>query len=156
MAQLSLHSPVGDLTLSEEDQKIVSVDWGWSPFSEETDFLLDCKHQLEAYFDGLNPTFTPALEAHGTSFQKKVWQAMLKIPYGQTLTYGEIADAIGSHARAVGTACGLNPIPIIIPCHRVVGKNGKLTGFSGGEGVETKLFLLDLERATCPHKTTLL
>ena len=64
------------------------------------------------------------------------------------MTYGEIADNIGSHARAVGTACGMNPIPVIIPCHRVMGKDGKLTGYSGGEGIETKKFLLELEKAT--------
>ena len=70
---------------------------------------------------------------------------MLEIPYGKYLTYGEISDCLNSHARAVGLACGQNPIPIIIPCHRVLGKDRKLTGFSGGEGIETKQFLLDLE-----------
>jgi methylated-DNA-[protein]-cysteine S-methyltransferase len=72
---------------------------------------------------------------------------MITIPYGETLTYGQIAKRLNSHARAVGSACGLNPIPIIIPCHRVIGANGKLVGFSGGEGVETKIHLLELEGA---------
>ncbi len=146
MAQLSFHSPVGDLTLSEMDGKIVSLDWGWSPLSETTAFLKAAKQQLDDYFDGLNPEFTLPLQAQGTEFQKRVWRAMRLISHGETKTYGEIADEVGSHPRAVGTACGLNPIPIIIPCHRVMGKGGKLTGFSGGEGVETKKFLLELER----------
>jgi methylated-DNA-[protein]-cysteine S-methyltransferase len=70
---------------------------------------------------------------------------MCEIAYGKILTYGDISDRLNSHARAVGMACGANPIPIIIPCHRVIGKNGKLTGFSGGEGIETKRYLLELE-----------
>ncbi|MBL4601975.1 MAG: methylated-DNA--[protein]-cysteine S-methyltransferase, partial [Emcibacteraceae bacterium] len=85
------------------------------------------------------------LNPHGSDFQKNVWNVMLEIPYGKFLTYGEISDQLNSHARAVGMACGQNPIPIIIPCHRVLGKNKKLTGFSGGDGIETKQYLLDLE-----------
>ncbi len=145
MPQLSVHSPVGDLTISEEDGKIVSLDWGWSPFQEETELLLKTKNLLDQYFDGDNPTFDIPLDPPGTGFQKKVWNIMLEIPYGKFLTYGDISKRLGSHARAVGMACGQNPIPILIPCHRVLGKDGKLTGFSGGEGVHTKQFLLDLE-----------
>ncbi|PCI52006.1 MAG: cysteine methyltransferase [Alphaproteobacteria bacterium] len=147
MAQLSFHSPVGDMTFSEEKGKIVALDWGWSPLSEETVFLKKAKQQLDDYFDGLNPVFSLALAVNGTDFQKRVWQAMVSIPYGKTMTYGEISHMIGSHPRAVGTACGLNPVPIIIPCHRVMGRHGKLTGYSGGEGIETKKFLLELERS---------
>ncbi len=147
MSQLSVHSPVGDLTISEEEGKIVSLDWGWSPFQEENELLLHAKKLLDQYFDGDNPQFDLPLNPHGTKFQKDVWNIMLEIPYGNILTYGEISDRLNSHARAVGLACGLNPIPIIIPCHRVMGKDGKLTGFSGGEGVKTKQFLLDLEEA---------
>ena len=146
MAQLSVHSPVGDLTISEEDGKIVSLDWGWSPEQGENELLARAKILLDQYFDGDDPKFDLPLNPHGTDFQKKVWKIMLEIPYGKFLTYGEISDRLGSHARAVGLACGLNPIPIIIPCHRVLGKDGKLTGFSGGEGIETKQFLLDLEQ----------
>lgn len=145
MSQLSVHSPVGDLTISEEAGKIVSLDWGWSPFQEKNELLLKTKKLLDQYFDGHNPKFDLPLKPYGTDFQKKVWDIMLEIPYGKFLTYGQISDRLGSHARAVGMACGQNPIPIIIPCHRVLGKDGKLTGFSGGEGVETKRFLLDLE-----------
>lgn len=145
MSQLSVHSPVGDLTISEEDGKLVSLDWGWSPFQEENELLLKTKFLLDQYFDGEDPKFDLALNPHGTEFQKNVWDIMLEIPYGKFLTYGDISNRLNSHARAVGMACGQNPIPIIIPCHRVLGKNGKLTGFSGGEGIETKQFLLDLE-----------
>lgn len=145
MSQLSVHSPVGDLTISEEDGKIVSLDWGWSPFQEENELLLKTKKLLDQYFDGDNPVFDLPLDPPGTNFQKKVWNIMLEIPYGKFLTYGDISKRLSSHARAVGMACGQNPIPIIIPCHRVLGKDGKLTGFSGGEGVHTKQFLLDLE-----------
>ncbi|MBT5185407.1 MAG: methylated-DNA--[protein]-cysteine S-methyltransferase [Kordiimonadaceae bacterium] len=145
MPQLSVHSPVGDLTISEEDRKIVSLDWGWSPFQEENELLLKTKNLLDQYFDGGNPDFDLPLNPQGTVFQKNVWDIMLEIPYGKFLTYGEISNKLNSHARAVGMACGQNPIPIIIPCHRVIGKNGKLTGFSGGEGIETKRYLLDLE-----------
>ncbi|MCC3861834.1 methylated-DNA--[protein]-cysteine S-methyltransferase [Pseudemcibacter aquimaris] len=145
MTQLSLHSPVGELTISEEDGVIVSVDWGWSPFQEENELLLRAKKMLDDYFDGEEVEFDLPLKPHGTEFQKNVWKIMSEIPYGQILTYGEISDRLNSHARAVGLACGANPIPIIIPCHRVMGKNGKLTGFSGGEGISTKRYLLELE-----------
>ncbi|MBT5765324.1 MAG: methylated-DNA--[protein]-cysteine S-methyltransferase [Kordiimonadaceae bacterium] len=145
MSQLSVHSPIGDLTISEEEGEIVSLDWGWSPFQEENEILLKTKFLLDQYFDDENPTFDLPLNPHGTEFQKNVWKIMCEIPYGKILTYGDISDRLNSHARAVGMACGANPIPIIIPCHRVIGKNGKLTGFSGGEGIETKRYLLELE-----------
>lgn len=145
MTQLSIHSPIGDLTISEEEGEIVSLDWGWSPIQEKNELLLKTKFLLDQYFDDENPTFDLPLNPHGTEFQKNVWKIMYEIPYGEILTYGNISDRLNSHARAVGMACGANPIPIIIPCHRVIGKNGKLTGFSGGEGIETKRYLLDLE-----------
>ncbi len=145
MSQLSVHSPIGDLTISEEEGKIVSLDWGWSPFQEENEILLKTKFLLDRYFDDENPTFDLPLNPHGTEFQKNVWEIMCEIPYGEILTYGDISHRLNSHARAVGMACGANPIPIIIPCHRVIGKNGRLTGFSGGEGIETKRYLLELE-----------
>ena len=147
MAQYSFHSYVGDLTLSEEDGKIVSLDWGWSSLSQKTACLEKAKNLIDAYFDGQNPDFTLDLNPAGTDFQKNVWKAMMDIPYGKVITYGEIADQLNSHPRAVGSACGLNPIPIIIPCHRVMGKNGNLTGYSGGEGIETKQYLLELEQS---------
>ena len=146
MPQLSLHSPVGDLTLSEDEDAIVAVDWGWGRDQTPTPLLKRAVKQLNAYFDGTLETFDLPLRPQGTSFHKSVWKIMLKIPYGQTLTYGEIAKRLDAGARAVGTACGRNPIPIIIPCHRVLGAAG-LGGYSGEGGAETKIALLTLEGA---------
>ncbi len=147
MTQLSLHSPLGDLTVSEDEGAIVSVDWGWGAMQTETPLLLAAKRQLERYFDGDLKRFDLPLRPYGTKFKKQVWDAMLRIPYGDTATYGKIAAAVGSPARAVGGACGANPIPIIIPCHRVLAAGGGLGGYSGDGGTETKVFLLRLEGA---------
>ena len=103
---------------------------------------------LNVYFSGREPDFTPLLRPRGTAFQQAVWRRLLEIPYGRTVTYGEIAAALGlppGSARAVGGAVGRNPISLIIPCHRVVGADGSLTGFAGG--VERKTRLLALEKA---------
>ncbi len=147
MLQLSLHSPVGDLTVSEDEGAIVSVDWGWGALQAPTPLLLEAKRQLELYFDGDLKQFDLPLRPFGTTFRQQVWQAMLRIPYGVTATYGEIAGPLGAPARAVGGACGANPIPVIIPCHRVLAANGGMGGYSGDGGVETKVFLLRLEGA---------
>jgi methylated-DNA-[protein]-cysteine S-methyltransferase len=146
MPQLSMHSPVGDLTITEEDGAIVALDWGWGRDQDETPLLAKARAQLEAYFDGAPDPFDLPLRPAGTAFQKQVWQAMQRIPAGATRTYGEIAGDLNSAARAVGTACGRNPIPVIIPCHRVLAGNG-LGGYSGDGGVETKIALLRLEGA---------
>lgn len=147
MTQLSMHSPVGDLTISEDGGAVVSLDWGWGALQTETPLLREAKRQLERYFDGELEQFDLPLRPYGTSFRKQVWDAMLRIPYGSTQTYGKIAADVGSPARAVGGACGANPIPIIVPCHRVLGANGALGGYSGEGGTETKAFLLRLEGA---------
>ena len=147
MTQLSMHSPVGDLTISEDGGAVVSLDWGWGALQTETPLLREAKRQLERYFDGGLEQFELPLRPYGTTFRKQVWDAMLRIPYGSTQTSGKIAADVGSPARAVGGACGANPIPIIIPCHRVLGANGALGGYSGEGGTETKAFLLRLEGA---------
>lgn len=147
MPQLSLHSPVGDLTISEEDGRIVSLDWGWGMTQEKTPLLEKAKSQLEDYFDGKLKKFELPLHPVGTEFQRHVYTEMRRIVYGSTKTYGDLAFLTNSHARAVGQACGSNPIPILIPCHRVLGKGENLTGYSGGGGVETKSALLRLEGA---------
>ncbi len=147
MTQLSLHSPVGDLTVSEDDGAIVSVDWGWGALQTETPLLIEARRQLNLYFDGDLETFDLPLRPHGSAFRQQVWDAMLRIPYGSTETYGKISAEVGVPARAVGGACGANPIPIIIPCHRVLAANGGMGGYSGEGGVETKVFLLRLEGA---------
>lgn len=150
MPQLSLHSPLGDLTLSEEDGAIVALDWGRGRDQTETPLLLAARAQLHEYFDGARMSFDLPLTPHGTAFQRRVWDALCTIPAGATRTYADIAHQVGCRAaRAVGQANGANPIPIIIPCHRVVAADGTLGGYSGGEGAATKRYLLDLERAAC-------
>ncbi len=144
MPQLSLHSPVGDLSLSQDEDAIVALDWGWGRDQTPTPLLKEAVKQLNAYFDGKLTGFDLPLAPFGTAFQKRVWQQMCKIPYGKTRTYGEVAEKLKSGARPVGTACGRNPIPIIIPCHRILG-TATLGGYSGAGGLETKVALLRLE-----------
>lgn len=147
MPQLSFNSPVGPLTLAEEAGAIVSLDWGYVPDPTETALLVEARAQLDGYFDGRVTRFTLPLRPEGTGFQKRLWAAMCDIPYGQTRSYGALAAAVGKPAatRAVGAACGRNPIPIIIPCHRVLAAGGGLGGYSAPDGVETKIQLLALE-----------
>ncbi len=147
MAHQSINTPVGILSVFEEDGCIVAVDWGRVPDGFESDLTREATSQLQAYFyEGLK-TFDLPLNPAGSDFQKNVCLEMSKIPFGEQWTYGDIAKNLSKPAQAVGGACGRNPIPIIIPCHRVVAANGNMTGFSGGEGVETKIWLLQHEGA---------
>jgi methylated-DNA-[protein]-cysteine S-methyltransferase len=148
MPQLSFLTPLGALTLSEEEGAIVALDWGRGRDQEETPLLVAAREQLQDYFDGRRTEFDLPLAPFGTAYQKRVWAALRAIPPGETRSYAELAAGLGSVARAVGQANGSNPIPIIIPCHRVVGAGGALGGYSGGEGAATKRYLLDLERRT--------
>lgn len=145
MSQLSFLSPYGDLTVSEEDGVIVALDWGRSPFQEETALLREAKTQIDKYFDGELTRFDLPLNPMGTRFQQTVWEALRAIPFGKALTYGALAELVKSHPRAIGMACGRNPIPIIIPCHRVLATNGTIGGYSAGDGPDTKAALLRLE-----------
>jgi methylated-DNA-[protein]-cysteine S-methyltransferase len=145
MPQLSLHTPLGALTLSEEDEAIVALDWGFGRDQTQTPLLLEGRAQLQAYFDSTLQTFDLPLAPHGTPYRRRIWQALAQIPYGRTRSYTEIAAEAGGSARSVGGANGSNPIPIIIPCHRVVATTG-LGGYSGGDGIETKIWLLALEQ----------
>lgn len=149
MPQLTLLTPIGDLTVTEEDGAIVAVDWGRGPpeFQSRTPLLERARQQLNAYFDGDRRDFDLPLAPAGTEFQRRVWRAMQAIGYGQVRTYGELAADLGSAARAVGIACGANPIPVIVPCHRVVAAHGRLGGYSGDGGPTTKSALLRLEGA---------
>jgi methylated-DNA-[protein]-cysteine S-methyltransferase len=149
LPQLSLHSPVGDLTLSEEDGAIVAIDWGWVDEQSNAPLLAEARRQLQDYFDGERLAFNLPLAPAGTPYQRRVWQALCEIPPGTTRTYADIARSVGGSPRAVGGANGRNPIPIVIPCHRVVATTG-IGGYSGGEGLPTKRFLLALERAGLP------
>lgn len=149
MYHLTFTSPQGYLDVAEEDNKIVRLQWINNKEHYEqrpTPLLQKCKKQLEQYFAGKRNNFDDIpLAPQGTNFQKNVWNALYKIPYGKVKTYGDIAHEVESVARAVGGACGANPIPIIIPCHRVIAGNQVLGGFSGGEGGKSKKELLLLE-----------
>ena len=144
MPQLSLHSPIGDLTVSEDDGAIVALDWGWGRDQAETPLLLRARDQLHGYFDGARLEFDLPLAPAGSPYRRRVWDALLRIPPAQTRSYAEIARAVGGSPRAVGGANAANPIPILIPCHRVIATNG-IGGYSGGEGLKTKRYLLTLE-----------
>jgi methylated-DNA-[protein]-cysteine S-methyltransferase len=150
------NTPVGELTLVASERGLAAILWEdddprrvrLEPQREDpnNDILVEAERQLAAYFDGTLRVFSVPLDFVGTEFQTSVWKALLKIPFGQTRSYTQIAKQIGrpTAARAVGGASGKNPISIMAPCHRVVGANGDLTGFAGGLG--TKELLLNLER----------
>ena len=153
MPLLSLHSPVGDLSISEDEGAIVALDWGWGSVQTETDLLVRAREQVHEYFDGKRREFDLPLAPLGSPYRQRVWQALCKIPYGTTRTYGEVAAIAGGSPRSVGTANGSNPIPIIIPCHRVLASNG-IGGYSGGDGLDTKRALLQLETHYTPLTLT--
>ncbi len=148
------HSPVGPLLVAGDARALHYLNFpgGSRAMAPHADWLRDdgffgeVRRQLDAYFAGELTRFTLTLEHTGTAFQKQVWQALLEIPYGETTSYGELAKRIGkpTASRAVGAANGANPLPIITPCHRVLGADNSLTGFGGG--VETKRFLLAHEQ----------
>lgn len=146
MPSLSIPSPVGPLTIEEQDDKIVAISWGNGQAGNGSPLLDEAARQLQAYFDGKLSHFDLPLAPAGSSFEKSVWAAMQRIPYGETRCYGDLASDIGSAPRAVGGACGKNPIPIVIPCHRVLAKGG-MGGYSGEGGLDTKRALLRLEGA---------
>ena len=143
-------SIIGKLTITESDSKIISIDFGESAEPQEnrkeTPLIKEARKQLEEYFKGTRKSFQLPIELRGTPFQQKVWNALLSIPYGKTVSYKQIAEAVGNPkaCRAVGMANNKNPIPIIVPCHRVIGANGKLVGYGGG--LEIKEKLLELEQ----------
>ncbi len=147
---------VGLMGLWFEGQKYFANTLLRECISQETPVLTQAKAWLDLYFSGQNPTFTPPLHPAGSFFRQAVWKILLQIPYGHTMTYGEIARELAekqkrSHmaAQAVGGAVGHNEISIIIPCHRVVGSNGSLTGYAGG--IDKKIALLQLEHAEMNH-----
>jgi len=153
MAYTMMKSPIGPLMLAGDERglRLVYFIAGRRPKSPQRDWTEDktpfkeVVRQLEAYFDGKLKDFDLPLILDGTTFQLLVWNNLRKIPYGETISYGQLAKRIGSPdaARAVGLANGSNPIPIIIPCHRVIGSNGDLTGFGGGLPVKKKLLALE-------------
>jgi len=145
MPRLTVPSPVGDLTVTEDNGEIVALTWDGGG-TDDTPVLTTAAHQLRAYFAGQRQVFDLPLRVRGSDFQRAVCDRMTAIPFGETVTYGDVATALSVPPQAVGQACGGNPIPVIIPCHRVLGSNG-LGGFSGAGGVETKVWLLRHEGA---------
>ena len=150
VACLVVDSPVGVLVLSDSDGGLSALEWRHADDSAHraavsapaTALLSRAADQLAEYFAGRRRTFELPLAPRGSPFQRRVWAEMRRIPYGDTASYGALARRLSSAARAVGGACGANPLPIFIPCHRVVAAGGALGGFSGGAGRETKRFLL--------------
>ena len=147
-------SPVGRLSITEANGAVARIAWSDHEAGEphgqpgETPLLARAARQLGEYFAGERRDFDLPLAPAGTAFQRRVWTEMARIPFGATESYGTLARKTGSVARAVGGACGANPIPIVIPCHRVLGADGALGGFSGGRGPATKRALLELEGVT--------
>lgn len=143
-------SKVGKLTISDHHAGILSISYIDHHLDNTQLIHSEVLEQLDAYFRGKLTRFDVLLDINGTPFQQAVWQATLKIPFGTTQTYQDIANQIGKPkaVRAVGQALKKNPIPIIIPCHRVIGKNGHLTGYNGKNGLPIKIQLLELERKT--------
>jgi methylated-DNA-[protein]-cysteine S-methyltransferase len=146
MPSLSIPSPVGQLTIDEENETIVAIRWADAPAGNGSPLLTEAARQLDAYFAGQLSHFDLPLAPAGSPFEARVWSAMQQIPYGETRSYGDLASAVGSAPRPVGRACGRNPIPIVIPCHRVLARGG-LGGYSGAGGLATKQRLLALEGA---------
>ena len=147
-------SPLGDIALKSDGVFLLGLCFDGQRFPSSSDcvppVVEEAKKWLDIYFSGRNPGFMPRLHIEGTPFQEKVWAILQTIPYGQTTTYGEIAKIIAKQrgidrmsAQAVGNAVGQNPFPIIIPCHRVIGAEGKLVGYGGG--LDRKVKLLKLE-----------
>ena len=153
MASTVLDAPIGPLGLvaSETGLRGVFFDGSRIPADGSSPVLDEAARQLDAYFAGELVSFDLPLELDGTEFQRECWLALATIPYGQTVSYGEQARRLGlgsDKARAVGAANGQNPLPIVLPCHRVIGADGSLTGFGGG--LHVKRFLLELEGALLP------
>jgi methylated-DNA-[protein]-cysteine S-methyltransferase len=155
LAYKCIDSPVGELKLVASETGVVAILWqkegaGRVPLENLTEspdhaVLLQTENQLREYFAGGRKAFSLPLDTRGTSFQKQVWEALLAIPFGETRSYGQLAKRLGSPqaTRAIGAANGRNPISIVVPCHRVIGSSGKLTGFAGG--LDAKAYLLRLE-----------
>jgi methylated-DNA-[protein]-cysteine S-methyltransferase len=146
VTSITVESPVGQLCLTEETGAITRLGWGGVAPGDETPLLVEARRQIAGYFAGTRTAFDLPLRVDGSAFQQRVCAVIQAIPYGETRTYGDIAAALGASPQAVGRACGANPIPILIPCHRVLGA-ASLGGYSGAGGIETKVALLRLEGA---------
>ncbi len=152
MNQIVVVSPIGPLEIIEENGAISFLKFGRtrSYVSEGTALLMEAKEQLQNYFNRHSVDFDLPLAPAATLFQEKMRAYMLAIPAGETRSYGEAAEFLSSAPRSAGQACRLNPIPVIVPCHRIIAADGQLRGYSGGKGLQTKRFLLNLETKKTP------
>lgn len=149
MYHITIASDLGPLTLREHDGHIVAVDFCADQSPEEPTALLGEAHkQIDSYLAGTRRSFDLPYRLAGTPFQHRVWNALVEIPFGTSVSYGDLARRIASGPRAVGGACGKNPLPLIVPCHRVLAANSRLGGYSAGSGAKTKQTLLSLEGIT--------
>lgn len=151
--KITISTPLGKITLIASEKHLCEVRWGGRSSSQtKHPLLLKAKRQLEEYFAGKRSRFDLPLAPQGTDFQKRVWQELVRIPYGETLSYREQALRLGDvkKARAVGTANGKNPLSIIVPCHRVIASNGKLAGFAGGLKAKSWLLAHEGKRQLSP------
>lgn len=142
----SFGSPVGNINLYAKSEKVVYLTMGEVPCgsSGKAKVLVKAQKQLEDYFKGKNKQLDFAVEVHGTAFQEAVWAEIAKLGFGEVATYADLASSIGNPqaVRAVGGAVGANPVPLVVGCHRVLGASKKITGYSGGDGIPTKKWLL--------------
>jgi methylated-DNA-[protein]-cysteine S-methyltransferase len=150
VAYASLNGPAGWVSVFLEDGAVVALDWGRTERTVPGEGLDAAVAELERYFDGASTNFSVPLRPAGGPFRRRVWERLAAIPWGATASYGALAVELGTGPRAVARACAANPIPIIIPCHRVVAASGGLGGYSGGEGIVTKRALLALEGVAVP------
>lgn len=148
ISRRSFPSPFGFITITAQDDKITTVELCKKANSlGSSKVLIEAAKQIDLYLKGSLPKFHLPLKVSGTPFQLAVWRAIAKVPFGKTVSYGEIAADIGKPqaARAVGAAVGANPTPLLVGCHRVLGSSGSITGYSGGQGIKTKELLLEHE-----------
>lgn len=142
MGQSNFNSPVGPIAIYSDDDAITQIKFNKKVELEQTDEVIEkCKTELAEYFNGKRKSFDIQIKPEGTEFQLRVWNQLMNIPYGKTISYSDLAIRLGDIKviRAAGTANGKNKIPIIIPCHRVIGKNGSLVGFAGGLEIKEQL-----------------
>ena len=161
IARTVVRSPVGNLLLEADAGGLRAIRFmvGTNPRvgalarSGARNVLAEAAHQIEEYFQGSRTRFDLPLAPQGTDFQKAVWEQLLSIPYGNTISYGQLAWRLGRSgaARAIGNACKRNPLPIVIPCHRVIGKDGRLVGYAGGREIKQQLLIHERETTAGPH-----
>lgn len=151
MYQYTYNTPIGEITIAENNKAITDISYKQLKYDiKETLLIKKTYKELDEYFKGVRTTFDIPLELHGTPFQIKVWEALKTVPYGKTASYKDIAKIIGNEkaCRAVGMANNKNPIIIIIPCHRIIGSNGNLTGYAGGLDIKHQLLKLEKSNKT--------